>query len=306
MSNSLRQQTRRNLLASISGTGAAAIITGLLPQTATANEERNITVLGSFESGKDGWQTNGRNELERIEKRERPAAVVEGSHGLMTIVNGDSYPMIENKKRVLQADIVTHPYLFASVTPSDVSDTDSKVSFKFRLNHSTGTTNSGGSGSQGNTRSKSANVVESEPTEVRPLSRSLLTWDLSEIDNAKLKKAKRLEIIWYPTDFPPSGSSRGHGKDLDYRGDVVFDDIHLSDSRTQLSSVKLARDFQDLQFEHGQYQDTDITFRDETYESGKFVFASGAKVKYAFEELDSGRFEITIGNNTYQIGEGWE
>ncbi|EMA14663.1 hypothetical protein [Haloarcula amylolytica] len=77
----------------------------------SASTSDNKNQLGDFEDGLDRWKTNGGNELQQITEDDFPAGVVSGNHGLAVGVNGDSFPMIENKKRVKNAELEKHRYL---------------------------------------------------------------------------------------------------------------------------------------------------------------------------------------------------
>lgn len=296
--------TRRTVLTGVGSAGLVTALSGILPEPVTAQTNGKKTQLGSFESGLDGWRTNGGNDLSRISREERPFAI-EGGYGLQVTVQGDSYPMIENTKRVKDADFKTHPYLFATITPSQINDTESTITVAFRLHYS----KNGGSGSNGQEAGdaqKSVLVEESDEIIVQPFVKRTITWDMSGIDKAKRANAKRLEIVWYPTDHPPDHGPRGRGSGFDYQGDVLFDDIHLGDSGTELSAKRMAEDFRDLQFEHGQYQETEVTSRDSDSELGQFIFSSGVTVKYSFEIVADEQYELTIGETTYRFGGGWE
>lgn len=120
---------RRPLL---KGLGLAAMGLTAATGTAAGRSESDTVVFGDFESGFDGWRAIGRPRLSRVGVEDRPAAVTSGDHALNVDVNGDPFPRLVNRRKVRRADFVNHPYLIADVVPSQVADTASKVTFKFR------------------------------------------------------------------------------------------------------------------------------------------------------------------------------
>jgi hypothetical protein len=149
----------------LKGFGLTAVGLSVGPIPVSAQTSSDTVVLGDFESGLDGWKTNGGNRLSRVSVEDRPAAVTSGEYALDVTVTGDPYPMIENKSRVKRADFVGHPYLVADVAPSQVSDTASEVTFQFRYHHNAAPAK-GGEGSSGKGK-KPALVEESEPVIVK-------------------------------------------------------------------------------------------------------------------------------------------
>lgn len=117
--------------------GAAAGVPTLALGTHRRSDREEVgeaAVLGDFESGLDGWSTNGGNTLERISEEDIPAGIRSGSHGLSVEIDGDAYPMIENKQRVAGADFLEFPHLSMHVLGA-TADTESDLMFQFRIHH---------------------------------------------------------------------------------------------------------------------------------------------------------------------------
>ncbi len=320
--------TRRDVLRGIGATGIGTLLGSALPASASA-DAGEVTVLGDFESGLDGWRTNGGATLERVGRASRPTAVRSGERALQVTANGDVVPMIANERRVADSDLVEYPYLFAGVTPGRVADAGSSVTFRFRLRYSregrsgggssdherrtggdgrAGDGRSGGDGRAGrkpDSRDRGAPVVESEEITVPPHVSSVLTWDTSAVDEAKRASAKRLEIVWYPEGRPPETSPRGRDSGPGFEESVVFDDVHLSDDRERTEVVRMAGQWESLKRSRGPYRRTNVIDRDEHGETGEFVFEDGSTVPYAYETHPGEETRQVIGETVYRFGGEW-
>lgn len=280
------RRTRRSVLKGIGAASLATLASGPVP-TATGAESGSgdRTVLGDFESGLDGWTAGSGVTLDRVPRSERPVAVSSGEYGLYATVSGTQAPAIANERRVREADLADRPYVFATVTAGQVADTESDVTVRFRLYHSDG-------------------VSESEPTTVRPHVPSVLTWDASSVDATALANATRLELVWYATDRPPAEYG-GESDGFDYRGSVVFDDVHLDGDRGRAETVRIADHWDRLEFSLGAYRDTEVVVDADGLETGAFAFESGARVPYTVETLSDGGVQYVLDGVTYLLGGEW-
>lgn len=320
------------------------------PAGSRVESSDEVTMLGEFESGFDGWKTNGGNGLSRIAREQRPFAVTSGTHGLVVSVTGDPFPMISNRKRTRQADWVDRPHLLADVTPGAVSDLNATLTFKFRLHHDASSTrgNDGAGkgngrgkegkdgGEMGNGRSKGGRggagiggdggkarksdtvgvgetrplVVESEEMVLTPHAQGQLAWDLGDVDDRKLERARRLDVVWYPTEHPPKKGPEGRGPGFEYDGEVTFDDIRLVESSESITRARLAQTWFDLRAEHGVYTDTVVVESGDGYERGAYVFDDGTHVPFEFEVRTEAEFEVlsedelqfTIDGEAFEFG----
>lgn len=173
---------------------------GMLPPGVTANDGSNrsgnspsnfdnAVKLGDFETGMDGWTTNGGNKQRRITDGQIPAGVVNGRHGLVVEVTGDLFPMIENQRRVKNANFQDNPYLRMHVL-TQAQETDSDLVFQFRLHHTSNGGKKRGSGgskkrSKGHSTSgsKDVNVEESALTTVPQFTPREIQWDMSDLSS---------------------------------------------------------------------------------------------------------------------------
>lgn len=281
-------ETRRGVLKGIGAASVSTLFGGALPVTVSAATGAT-TVLGDFESGLDGWQATGEEELDRVETAERPVAVTSGTHGLAVTTNSERRAGIRNETHVRDADFVENPYLFATVTSGRVFGTDSAVTVQYRLHHTT----------DGHLDGETS-TVESEATTIRPHVASVVAWDTSGIDETKRANATRLEIVWYPeTDLSTEDLlSDESGNEWS----VVFDDVHLGDDQDRFELVQMADHWERLEFANGAYQETTILSRTDLLESGEFVFADGTAIPYTVERLSGGETRYTIHGVTYQLG----
>lgn len=268
------------------------------------SRDDDSVVLGDFETGLDGWTTNGGNTLNRLSEDDVPAGVVSGQHGLAVEIDGDLHPMIENEKRVMDADFANHPYLGLHVL-AQAEATDSDLVFKFRLHH-TATGDDGPSRNSSN-RSKDENVAESELKTVPQLRPNRLQWDASEFPEEVLETANRLEIVWYLDDHEPDRGHRGRSNEnFDYQGVVVFDDIRLFESAPVNETRRRQQKKVNLHREHGMIVKRVFEERTEGLERGTLVFVDGTEVPYSFEVLGDGQFEYTLDGETFKPGGGPE
>lgn len=275
------------------------------------------TTISDFESGLDGWTTNGGNDLGRVAWEDARFAV-SGTHAMRVTVNGDRYPMVETRAAIEGVDLAARPYLFADVVPGQVPDGVSELTFRFRLRHSRGPSRSkerGGGKPKGRGRgtgdgggggpASGRPALESEPMTARPHERTTLRWDLSGVDDGKLAGAKRLELSWYPTEHPPrdhdrpqgrqtpSGRGKGGG-DFEYRGEVIVDDVYAMENAEAFASAELDAKWRDLQSSHGVYQGTRSVVRSEHREEGEYVFDDGTAVGYVVEVVDDGKIRYVV------------
>lgn len=154
-------------------------------------------VLGNFESNLDGWTTTGNNELTRAEEEAFPAGITSGGHGLVVEINGDTSPMIQNSRRVRDADFANNPYLRMDVLAA-AEETDSALAFTFRLHHASA---NGGRGTSGQSSRGDGPVEESETKMVSQLRPQTVQWDMSGLSDETLRTAKRLEIVCIPRNM---------------------------------------------------------------------------------------------------------
>lgn len=270
----------------------------------TDDSDSGDVVLGDFETDLDGWTTTGSTDLTRVAEGDFPAGVVSGQRGLAAEIDGDAFPLIENRRQVEDADFLGHPFLRMHVIAT-ADETDSDLSFRFRLHHA-GTQGDGSSGNS-SSQNKDETVVESELQTVPQLVPTQLQWDMSELSDSVLRTAKRLEIVWYLDDHEPDGGPRGHNEGgFDYEGLAVFDDIRLFESAPVSDETKKQRKKTTLHRNHGMIVDRVFEERSEGFERGRLVFSDGHDVPYSFEVLDPDRFEYTIDGETFEIGGGWE
>lgn len=286
--NPVTSETRRDVLKGIGAASVWTVVGGAFPATASG-ETNDPTLLGDFESGLDGWEGLGNEALGRVETPERPVAVTRGNYGLQVTTTDELRAGIANESRVADADFVENPYLFATVTPGQVFGTDSAAVVQFRLHYAS-------NGLLGDDLS----VVESTSATVRPHVASVLTWDLSGIDEAIRSNAVRLEIAWYPEADLSTDVLLGDDAGAEWT--TVFDDVHLSDDRERYELVRMADHWERLKFANGTYQETRILSRDGGVETGEFVFGDGVAIPYSIERLSSGGTEYVIDGVTYLLG----
>lgn len=303
---SAKSRLRKRLAPLVGGIGVfssgASAEGGSHRSSSTASNGSNGVQLGDFETGLDGWTTNGGNELTRITKDQIPSGVVSGEHGLAVEINGDLFPMIENKKRIKDADFLKNPHLQMHVI-AIAEETDSDLMFQFRLHHTP--SNRGGApgkgGKGGSSGSKDVNVEESDLKTVPQLTSRTVQWDMSGLPDDVLGTAKRLEIVWFLEDHEPQDGHRGRANgDFDYQGHVVFDDIRLAESNPISETGKAQRIQMDLHREHGMIVDQIREEMTKDLERGTFVFADGTEIPYEAKILDNGQVRYTIDGKTHE------
>ncbi|EMA54544.1 hypothetical protein [Halococcus salifodinae] len=293
---------RRTFLA---GTSSLAALPFIPVGVSSAKPTGNLTVLGDFESGLDGWKTNGGNELARFSTEEFPAAVIHETHALRVGIDGDPFPMIENKKRVKQADFADSPYLSAAVSPT-ITDSDSDVVCKFRYHHNDAPPDSDKTANAGKGRQKKPVLVEESPEITVPqMVPTRLYWDMSGLPEDELSSPKRLELVWYPADHPPAGGPRGRGPSgpFKYEGSMLIDDIRLSDSAADLAADAIPTKMQTYQLEHGVLTETVANEYEDGLEEGDLTFLDGTNIPYTFEITDDEK-RFTIDDETFVVGGG--
>lgn len=293
--------SRRNVLKTVPAAGAYLSLGEFATGPVAAAEGGNGVRLGGFDDGLDGWKTTGGNKLTRVSEDEMPAAVTDGTHALAVEIDGDLHPMIENKKRVKQADFEKHPYLLMDVV-GYAEETDSDLVFTLRLHHTATPADGGGKSKSGG---KNVLVEESDEQTIAQLNPGQIRWDMTDLDDDVLRTAKRLEIVWYIEDHPPDKGHRGRAKgDFDYRGLVAFDDIRLTDDVVDVEAQARLEKKRDLHRKHGMIVERTFEEQSEGLERGTLQFADGAETSYVFEVLDDGRFRYTIDDETYKLGGG--
>ncbi|MGZ0748389.1 hypothetical protein AB2S56_014580 [Haloparvum sp. AD34] len=261
-------------------------------------------VLGDFETGLDGWKTTGRTQLSRVTADEFPAAVTSGTHALAAEINGDSFPMIENRRQVRDAPFSSHPFLRTHVVAL-VEGSDSDILVQFRLHHSKGQGN--GSNGSNSSRSKDENVVESTFKRAPQLAPTELQWDMSEVSEEVRRNAKYLEIVWYPAEHEPDGGHRGQNQGgFDYEGLTIFDSIRLFESKQLTSESRKQQKKTALHRKHGMIVDRTLDEQAEGFERGTLTFSDGYTSTYTFEVIAPDTFEYTIDGETFELGGGQE
>lgn len=281
---------------------------GLVPSGATAGEggsrgrnaSAGTTVLGDFEEGLDGWTTTGPNDLERVTETAVPTGVAAGEHALAVEIDGDSHPVVVNRRRVREADFVRTPHLRLHVL-AQADGTDSDLLFRFRLHHA-GDADRGDGGGRNRGRGKEENVVESAWKRVAQLRPQKLQWDTSDVPDSIRERAKRLEIAWYLEDHAPADGHHGRNHGGDYEGFVVLDDVRLFEADPTSETRRRNRKKRALHRDHGMITDREFEERREGYERGTLTFVDGTTVPYTFEVLEDGRFEYTVDGERFEIG----
>lgn len=299
-----RQETakRRSILQLTAAAGGIGILPMVSAAGNPASESResaiqsNQQVIGSFETGLDGWTTNGDNQLSRVSKSDMPTSVVEGKHSLQVEINDDLFPLIQNETRVQNADFVSYPF-FSMHVLSMAEGSESALAFRFRLHHSSGSSTKDGSGD------KPLPVEESELKLVPQLRSRRVGWDMSDLPDDVLASAQKLEIAWYLEDRGPITGPPGRS-DGDYNGIAVFDDIHLSNSQTADAPKQLHDKKMNLHTKHGMIVNRVIDEQTEKLETGTYEFADGSVVPYELKILADGSIEYTIDGDQIGFGGG--
>lgn len=261
----------------------------------TPDLSRDLTLLGDFESGLDGWEANGENELSRVTGDDIPAGVTSGENALAVKVMGEGAPTIWNEDRVARADFANNPYLQMHVHAVDVG-TDADLVFRLRLHHAAGCGD--GNASSG----PDANVEESEPIVVPQLRPRRIQWDMTGLPEDVLATANRLEIVWRPADDGSTDNVPTSTPGIDFRQLVVFDGVRLSADEPISDAERLQQKRLDLNREHGMIVERVIEEQTDSLERGTIEYADGYRADYAFETLDEGRYRYTLDGETFLIG----
>ncbi len=236
---------------------------------------KETSLLGEFEGGLDGWSSDSSVQFSRMSVDEQPAAVTQGNDVLKVRIDSDPEPAIRNEEYIQQADLTSTPYLVADVLPASVENSDSPVKFRFEYHYS----NPGG--------------IEHSPTmNVDQRYGGRLGWDMSGLSTTKLNSPKRLEIVWYPTDHPPS-------KSFDYNGVVYVDNIRLTRERNLVTNARWARKQRDMERAYGPMTDQVITSQNATRQDGYYEFSNGGTVAYYAEVLQNGNIRETCDGDTF-------
>lgn len=306
--NELRP-SRRNVLQTL---GLAS--TGLVLQeggvgTATAEPSDSTTLLGGFESGADGWKTNGGNDLHVVHRDSFPVGITQGEQGLGFRVDGDPYPILW-KTDIESVDFENNPYLTADVLASS-HENDAPVIFQFRY-HYTPSERSGSSG-EGRNKQRGSNssgrpqLATSEEIRIHQMDTATLYWDMSELSQDALASPNRLDIVWYPADNPPNTKPDGRGSEsaYEYEGAVIFDNISLHGEPAVVGSVGVRQTINDLEERFGPIDRLLTETIDDDVETGDIEFADGTVVPYQFEFVGDGKAIYTIDDESFKLGGGW-
>lgn len=308
--------TRRTLTKSIAGLGVA---TALAPGAAATAATSDNIILGEFEDGLDDWRTNGGVQLSRVSSTEEPTAVEHGKYGLAVSSNGDTYPVIENKKRLKGTNLVDIPYLLGRIRTSLVPD-HTKLTVLLRYHHRA--TPANGAGGRGNARGRgngaSGNgkgpkhspgkkpvLVEEKQLTIPLASRSAFFWDLSGLSDEKLETPQRLEIGWFVGDSVPRRGPRGNQHDGPDPKTVYLDSIRWTSSRDFVDRAALMNYMDQLVLQHGDYRYESRGFFDGG-ERGVFIFTDGTEIDSRWKDLGSDKERYTIGERVFKLGGGWE
>lgn len=306
---------RRALMKSIAGLGVA---TSLAPSTVAAAAASDNVVLGEFEDDLDGWQTNGGVQLSRVSSAEEPTAVENGEYGLAVSSNGDTYPVIENKKRLKGANLVDTPYLLGRIRTPIIQE-QTELTVLLRYHHLATPANGAGGHGKGKGKGNGASngkgpkhspgkkpvLVEEKQLTVPLASRSAFFWDLSGLSEEKLETPQRLEIGWYVGDSAPRRGPRGKQHDGPDPKTVYLDTIRLTSSRDFIDRAALTNYIDQLVLQHRDYRYESREFF-EGGERGLFVFADGTEIDVRWEDLSPDKERYTIGGQVFKLGGGWE
>lgn len=322
--NKIQGIDRRGLLKVLGAAGALKSLPEGFAGVAGAKEDGETRLLGGFESGRDGWKTNGGNELHIVDEDSFPPGVTQGAQALGVRVSGDPFPHVW-KKDVRNVDFEAHPYFVGNVLATTF-DNDADVVFRIRYHY--GQTGGGGNqqrhkrsgngkkdGEESNeeqNRSRAdpvgkPNVVESPKIRVEQLTPSTLHWDMSGLPDGALADPARIEVAWYPADHPPETGVNGRdsASSYDYRGGVVFDNVRVTNDPNEGTADAMPQTFDRLQSAHGPVEEvvTDRVEDDDEY--GRIVFGDGTQVSYTFETVGGGRYRFELNGESFKLGGGW-
>lgn len=307
--NQLRP-SRRNVLQTLGLASTGYVLQGGV-STATAEPADSTTRLGQFESGTDGWRTNGGNDLHVVHHDSFPVGITQGEQALGFRVDGDPYPMLW-KTDLDGVDFENNPYLTADVLPSSYGN-DAPVIFQFRY-HYTPSERSGSGGDQqrrdeqgGSNSAGRPQVATSREIRIHQMDTATLSWDMSGLSQDALRSPNRLDIVWYPADDPPKSrpDGRGSGSSDEYEGAVIFDDIRLHAEAAVVGSVGIRQTVFDLEERFGPIDRVRTATIDGDVETGDVEFADGTTVSYRFETIGEERAIYTIDGESFKLGGGW-
>ncbi|WP_141465614.1 hypothetical protein [Salinadaptatus halalkaliphilus] len=145
-------------------------------------------------------------------------------------------------------------------------------------------------------------VEESTEKTVSQLTPTRLRWDLSDLDDDILESAWLLEIVWYLEDHPPWYHRLDTDRRFEYEGLVAFDDIRLTDDKSESESAASRTKQRKLHRNHGAVVNRTLEEHGEDFEAGTVEFADGAEVSYTFEVLGDGQFRYTIDGEAFDLG----
>ncbi len=276
----------------------------LLPSRVAAGGNR--VVLGDFETGTDGWRTNGGVELARVDGSTVPEAVAHGDYALRVDGNNDPKPMVETTVR--DADFATYPYLVADVYVARIDGYDGSVTFQFIFRHDRG-------GQQGETtdRKKGTSTKEQKansPTAISPeievpqLYDLQLFWDMSDIPAEARERPHQLELTWSRTRGKGEGSE-GQGNAPSYGAAVYLDNVRLTNSREAVEASALSAHLSRLRARH-QLPEYVFESASDGTERGRLEYVDGTTVPVTVAVEGSKKLRYTLDGTTYQLGGGWE
>jgi hypothetical protein len=239
--------------------------------------------LGSFENDADGWSCSDDHQHERIHRSQIPTGVTYDNHGMAVEGIGTTHPRITNTERCKCADFASNPHLYTDIVPR-FNNSDSDVEAKFRLHRS------------------DTDTVEEGPTVTVPQNhRSRVYWDTSELSTEALDNAEKLELVWYPSDQPPS---TGDGS-FDYDGFALIGDIRLNPSPSTCEGIACRNTVRNLELTHGKIVEFKPESRTASTEDGQVEFDDGTTKDYTFEIVGEEQYEYTIDGITFRTGGGW-
>lgn len=311
----IQSTDRRGLLKALGATSVWASFPKDFAGVASATESGETELLGGFESGYDGWKTNGGNEFHLVDENSFAPGVTQGTQALGVHISGDPFPHVW-KTDVRNVDFRAHPYLVGSVIATTF-DNDANVVFKLRYYYGQTGGEKGGeeddekSGKQQDGGDSGPagkpNVVESPEIQVEQLTPSTLYWDMSELSDDTLDDPTRLEIAWYPADHPPETGANGRGSasSYDYRGGVVFDNIRVTSNPTEGAADAMKRTFDRLQSTHGPFEEAVTEQVEASEEHGYALFSDGTRISYTFEDRGDHKFVYTLDGDSFKLGGGW-
>lgn len=299
-------ETRREILQGVAASGSLLALFGT-NASARMRSDSTGTLIGDFESGLDGWKTDGGVRLSRVSKTDQEGVVTNGDYALAVDPRGDSMPIIKNRKQVRNADLVNNPYLMTDVACQPLTGIDSPLVFQYQLRYS----RTGGRGKQKGKSKKRASkgnkpVITSPEITVSPLLLETIQWNLSDVPETYRRNAKEISLKWYPKGTNPTNKGHGRGRGFDYRSETYLDHIRVTDDATMYTMQAIATIQRNLRETHGSLQEVKATTSSKTLESGYMLFSDGTKTNIAAEILAPDRLRLTIDDSEFKMGGGWE